>query len=253
MYLSCSVQTTLSTRIALDMSLRLLLLHMSLLLQVGNSQLIADIDVFPPPEPIVVGCLEQTVAICVVTAAEPAAINWRTGDLPYSAEERKIRHENGIVTTRSELRMIPKSGLNGIEVTCILQQDKRSDIQTERTLTIQNIHFAPEMVDIHELRSGDDSLQFSCHSEANPPAEYTWKRGDQVIASGMSTVILPREAESGLYKCEAKNYLGVNGGNLQIMRIVNKEKQSDSTMEVSLAWIIILGAIIFFFSRYFFG
>ncbi|CAJ0946806.1 unnamed protein product [Ranitomeya imitator] len=109
--------------------------------------------------------------------------------------------------------MIPKSKLNGIKVTCILQQ-------TERTLTIQNIHFAPEMVDIHELRSGDDSLQFSCHSEANPPAEYTWKRGDQVIASGMSTVILPREAESGLYKCEAKNYLGVKTGNLQIMRIV---------------------------------
>ncbi|XP_073433241.1 nectin-3-like protein [Dendrobates tinctorius] len=231
------------------MSLRLLLLHVSLLRQVGICLLTADIDVIPPPEPIVVGCLEQTVAICIVTADEPAAINWRTGGLPYSTQERVIRHENGIVTTRSELRMIPKSRLNGIEVTCILQQHERCDIQNARTLTIQNILFPPEMVDIHELTSGDDSLQFSCHSEANPPAEYTWKKGDEDIVSRMSTVILPREAESGLYKCEAKNYLGVNTGNLQIME---KQKQSDSTMEVLLALTIILGFIILLFLCYFF-
>ncbi|XP_073526956.1 nectin 1a-like [Phyllobates terribilis] len=231
------------------MSLLLILLLVSLLLQVGKCQMIPDIDVIPPSEPIVVGCLEQTVAICIVTAAEPAAISWRTGDLPYSAEESSVRHENGTVTTRSELRMIPESRLNGIRVTCILQQNETSDIQTERTLTIQNIHFAPQMMDIYELRTGgDDSLQFSCHSEANPPAEYTWKRGDQVIAS---TANLPREAEPGLYKCEARNYLGVNTGSLQIVRIVKNQKQSDSTMEDSLAWTIILGVIVLFFSCHF--
>ncbi|KAM4046412.1 nectin-3-like protein isoform 2-T2 [Anomaloglossus baeobatrachus] len=223
------------------MSLLLQLLCVALFLHVRHCQVIEDVHVIPPPEPILVGRLEQTVAICIVRADEPAAIKWRTRDLPYKVEEKNIRHESGIFITWSELKMIPERRLHGMEVTCAVQQH-------EGTLTVQNIHFAPEMVNIDVLENADESLQLSCHSEANPPAEYIWKRGDQVIKSGVPSVTLPKEAEPGLYKCEAKNYLGVNAANLQIV----ERKQHRSTMKDSLSWTIILGVTVLFFSRYFF-
>ncbi|KAG9464793.1 hypothetical protein GDO78_019375 [Eleutherodactylus coqui] len=105
-------------------------------------QVFPIIHVVPELDPVMVGCLEETVGICIARAAKPpAAIDWRTGDLAYSVEESETRHENGTVTTQSVLKMIPEWKINGINVTCIvLQEDAMSDIQTERTVTIRNIH-----------------------------------------------------------------------------------------------------------------
>ncbi|XP_044143395.1 nectin-3-like protein [Bufo gargarizans] len=191
-----------------------ILLCVSLIMHVGYCQGFPDIWVFPSQGPVVVGCLEQTVATCIVAAAKQnVTIAWRTDDLPHSVEETETRHDNGTATTRSELKMIPKWKMYRMNVKCIVVLDGM--FKDERTFTMQNIHFAPHMVIIEDFSHGDASLHFLCHCEANPPAEYSWRRGDQVIASS-SSIILPRDAEPAVYTCEVKNYLGVTTKNLKI-------------------------------------
>ncbi|XP_075707361.1 nectin-1-like [Rhinoderma darwinii] len=173
-------------------------------------QVFPDIHVFSAPDPVVGGCLEKTVATCIAGAAKPpAAISWRTGDLPFVVEENVTRHKNGTVTIKSGLKMTPERKINGHKITCVILQDYGlSDVLTKRTITLQNIHFPPQMVSIEVFRNADGSLRILCESEANPPAEYTWKSGPTPYAneqkrvkssSEKSQIFIPPASQSGLH------------------------------------------------------
>ncbi|KAG8543533.1 hypothetical protein GDO81_024401 [Engystomops pustulosus] len=117
------------------------LLRVSLLLQVVSCQGLLHIHVAPAPGQVIAGCLEETVATCVVRGAgPPVEISWRTGGLPYTAELQTTQ-ENGTMTIRSELKMIPNNGIYGLRVTCVIVQNLGvNEEQFEKTIALQNIH-----------------------------------------------------------------------------------------------------------------
>ncbi|XP_073722528.1 B-cell receptor CD22 isoform X2 [Misgurnus anguillicaudatus] len=76
-----------------------------------------------------------------------------------------------------------------------------------------NVIYAPDKPVISVNPSGEikegDSVNLTCSSDANPPAEISWFKGETSVASGQTYIISKiRSDHSGEYKCKSINELG---------------------------------------------
>nr|XP_055060044.1 B-cell receptor CD22-like [Misgurnus anguillicaudatus] len=76
-----------------------------------------------------------------------------------------------------------------------------------------NVIYAPDNPVISVNPSGEikegDSVNLTCSSDANPPAEINWFKGETSVASGQTYIISKiRSDHSGEYKCKSINELG---------------------------------------------
>ncbi|XP_069616725.1 nectin-1-like isoform X2 [Ranitomeya imitator] len=161
------------------------------------------------------------VAECLVSSAKPAAeIQWITNGINYSSEEDSITHANGTMSKRSQLYMTTTPDLFGRQIFCLVYQPKipfdfQDNITTNVNLT--NILFPPQTVHIEVFKNDQEVQHLLCKSDANPRAEFTWKRSDnqksEAFLSASSAVLnFNGTPDAGSYICEASNTLGVNKG-----------------------------------------
>ncbi|KAK2817449.1 hypothetical protein Q5P01_025640 [Channa striata] len=95
--------------------------------------------------------------------------------------------------------------------------------QINSTLLSINVQYSPRFPSVSVSPSAEimegSSVNLSCHSDANPPANYTWykENEDSPKASGnIFTITDFRPEHSGNYYCEAKNNVGRHNNTLQL-------------------------------------
>ncbi|KAM4047916.1 nectin-3-like protein isoform 3-T4 [Anomaloglossus baeobatrachus] len=166
---------------------------------------------------IITPCV-NLVAECLAISAKPAAeIQWITNGINFTSNEDSIVQSNGTMNKRSQLFMTSTSALFGHQVLCLVYQPE-IPVQYQENITVNvtltNIQFPPQMVQIEVLKNDQEVRQLYCKSEANPRAEYIWKRKNKQkgedLLPGASAVL--NATDDGLYICEATNALGKNRG-----------------------------------------
>ncbi|XP_073433245.1 nectin-1-like isoform X2 [Dendrobates tinctorius] len=160
------------------------------------------------------------VAECLVSLAKPAAeIQWITNGIHYTSEEDSITHSNGMMSKMSRLYMTTTPDLFGRQIFCLVYQPRipfnfQDNITTNVSLT--NIQFPPQMVHIEVFKNDQEVQHLLCKSDANPRAEFIWKRSDNRSEDFLSvpSAVLNFSAMpgDGMYICEASNALGINRG-----------------------------------------
>ncbi|MEE6467649.1 hypothetical protein FKM82_008004 [Ascaphus truei] len=171
------------------------------------------IAVVPAADPVVSGLLHGTMGVCIAGAAKPAAnITWIVKGFSYNSEETTTPHDNGTVTTQSQLTMVPFRSLNGHEVACSVSQPYLA-FKENRTFTIRNIHYAPYSVHVKLYTSDDGSAQLLCDADSNPPVtDFIWRRVNESVPDSIEELgtgpLFPASYASGLYLCEARNIIG---------------------------------------------
>uniref|UniRef100_A0A3B5A3Q0 Poliovirus receptor-related protein 2-like n=1 Tax=Stegastes partitus TaxID=144197 RepID=A0A3B5A3Q0_9TELE len=159
-----------------------------------------------------VGNDEVSLATCTAAGSRPPAeVRWITGTL---AEELRTttnstQHNNGTTTTFSSLVGVPTTRINKQSVQCVITSAALSK-EESLPFTIQ-VHFPPAEVDIVKTSHG----LFECKTEANPPANFSWKRSGQslsqssVRADGANLHFLKLTSDlSDFYECQASNQYG---------------------------------------------
>ncbi|XP_053311488.1 nectin-1-like isoform X2 [Spea bombifrons] len=191
-------------------------------------QVSPEVYVEPSAEPVVAGCLPKTMGLCIVKATKPAAnITWNVGSFQYHTEENTTLHDNGTVTTTSQLKIPPSRELFGYNVSCLVFWPNDEAMKQNTTFTIKNIYYGPSKVEAELTPTANGDLQLSCESDSNPPASnFTWTKGDAASSEFLArskVLTLSSDASSGLYVCEATNPLDSKLGYVYIY----KEKGSN--------------------------
>ncbi|XP_044074056.1 nectin-1 [Siniperca chuatsi] len=164
----------------------------------------------------------EEVSLVTCTAAgskPPAEVRWITGTLAEKvrALTNSTKHDNGTTTTVSSLLGVPTREINQHLVQCVISS---AALLKEEILpfTIQ-VYFPPIEVNISERSKG----LFECMTEANPNADFTWSRSDQlwpqsdVRVEGAKLQFLSMTSDlNGLYQCEASNLYGRKCGHLYV-------------------------------------
>ncbi|XP_040004727.1 nectin-3-like protein [Xiphias gladius] len=192
----------------------------------GNYKTEIPLNVLVPPVTHVednlpiLGDDEVSLATCTAASSRPPAeVRWLTGTLAdkVRATTSSIQHANGTTTTVSSLLGVPSREINHHLVQCVFTSPALSKEETV-PFTIQ-VYFSPMEVNIGERSK--DSLQ--CVTEANPKANFTWRRSGQswpqsaVRVEGSTLQFLSMSSDlNGLYQCEASNLYGKDHGYLYV-------------------------------------
>ncbi|KAM8749564.1 nectin-1-like isoform 2-T4 [Acanthopagrus schlegelii] len=177
---------------------------------------VSSLEAIPP----VLGDKEVSLVTCTAAASKPPAeVRWLTGDLAgkLRATTSSTEHGNGTTTTISSLFGIPSREINHQVAQCVITNAALGSTQT-LPFTIQ-VHFPPTDVIISERTSNS----FECVTEANPDANFTWKRSDNswpqsaVRVEGATLQILSMTSHlNGFYQCEASNPYGTKRSHLYL-------------------------------------
>ncbi|XP_069800686.1 nectin-3-like protein isoform X2 [Dendropsophus ebraccatus] len=210
-------------------------------------------DVRTPCRNMVVECLASL-------AKPPAEIQWITHGINYTSIEDNITHSNGTVSTRSQLYMMTTPEIYRREIFCLAYQPK-IPFQHQRNITINvtltNIQFPPQTVQIEVLKNDEEALQLLCKSKANPSPNYQWRREDTVKETkatpsdptAITSATLNITSEDGVYICETSNSLGVNRGYIYLY----KSKSSPHChfgLLISFSIILIIMVAVLLFTLY---
>ncbi|KAM4795593.1 uncharacterized protein WCC33_000651 [Rhinophrynus dorsalis] len=216
-------------------------------------QIVVHPEVIVHLVPVLSDTAYHIVAECVAYAAKPAAnITWDTGGINYTSNEITAQHDNGTITTTSQLWMVPSINLTGQEAACIVfQPNQRSPLQSN--FTIRNIHYAPQVVYIRVHTDPVGSSRLECQATAIPPVSYTWKRDNDSLPAGLIEVTSGNlsfsSADSrinGLYVCEASNIIGMNSESVYIYTYTGS-CYGVSLIAVLVVLIIIQSILVFYF------
>ncbi|XP_018104453.1 nectin-1 [Xenopus laevis] len=179
-----------------------------------------------PTEPVLSGPSPVPIAVCHAWAAKPAVnITWIFSGAQYILEENSTNHKNGTVSTHSQLITVPLPGHNGGNITCVVSQSNGAMENWSRTLTIQNIYYAPE-VKARVIEKDDGSIQLSCKANSNPPAtEFLWKRDERDLPDGGAAELgaarlLNADTWKGYYVCVAGNEIGHSSGYIYVQTVI---------------------------------
>ncbi|XP_068126905.1 nectin-1-like isoform X2 [Hyperolius riggenbachi] len=218
----------------------------------------ADPHVDPSPVPVLLKMPYETVAICVADACKPAvSISWRTEGLRYNTSEVVVQHDNKTVTTQSQLRMVPGPAINRHNVTCIVSQNTgTSAVQTERRMTIQNIHYPP-VVRVESRTFDNGTVQFICVEDANPPAtNFMWRRKQNFSSKAAvqlrsGRIICGENYTSGLYICKVTNQIGSAEGYLYYYTAPESCGCLHAWLWLFLILLVMSGVIIYLFYQHY--
>ncbi|XP_018533805.1 nectin-1 isoform X2 [Lates calcarifer] len=192
----------------------------------GNHETKIPLNLLVPPvtslshNHAVLGNEEVSLATCTAAGSRPPAeVRWLTGTLAEKvrATDSSTQHSNGTTTTVSSLFGVPTKEINQHVVQCVVTNPALSKEET-MSFTIQ-VYFSPMGVYIGE-KSKDS---FRCVTEANPSANFTWRRPGHsfpqpgVRVEGATLQFLSMSSDlNGLYQCEASNLYGKDSGYLYV-------------------------------------
>ncbi|GAA6230777.1 nectin-1-like isoform X1 [Lates japonicus] len=193
----------------------------------GNHETKIPLNLLVPPvtsishnHPVMLGNEEVSLATCTAAGSRPPAeVRWLTGTLAEKvrATDSSTHHTNGTTTTVSSLFGVPTKEINQHAVQCVVTNPALSKEET-MSFTIQ-VYFSPTGVNIGE-KSKDS---FQCVTEANPSANFTWRRPGHsfpqpgVRVEGATLQFLSMSSDvNGLYQCEASNLYGKDSGYLYV-------------------------------------
>ncbi|XP_063298216.1 nectin-1-like [Pelobates fuscus] len=179
------------------------------------------------------------VAECTAMAAKPAGeIKWITSETHATSNITTYQHENGTVTTKSQLSMVPSPGLYGQKATCVVSQ-ANIELPEEKNFVFDNIQYPPQDVNITVHRNAaEGKLELKCLADANPPVSYTWKRDNGEISDGtihqfQSLMVSDTDIhQPELYICETRNIVGSQSGIAYLYK-------TDSACQVPLVFLVI--------------
>ncbi|XP_061637284.1 nectin-3-like protein isoform X2 [Phyllopteryx taeniolatus] len=199
----------------------------------GNAQASTYVNVLVEPKvyvsagpaALLEGESESLVATCIAERGRPAAeVSWET-ELRGREETQSHDEPDGTASVHVRYMWEPHSSAQGKTLTCVVRHPA---LQTEfRIPYTLNIQFAP-MVFIKggekNWYAGQTDVTIICGAQANPPVrEYTWVRLDGQMPENVNIVTnrfaftRPLELnDSGVYRCEATNDVGVRSHDLSI-------------------------------------
>ncbi|XP_039861501.1 nectin-2-like isoform X1 [Simochromis diagramma] len=163
---------------------------------------------------------EVLFATCTAAGSKPPAeVRWLTGALGDKVRmtTNSTQYDNDTTTTVSSLFGVPMSEINGHQVQCVISSDAMSKEET-LPFSIQ-IYFPPTEVNIRAISENS----FECVTEANPSANFTWRRSAQSFLQSAVKVdcaklqLLSLTSDlNGLYQCEASNAYGSKHGQIYV-------------------------------------
>ncbi|XP_058271125.1 nectin-3-like protein isoform X4 [Hemibagrus wyckioides] len=194
-----------------------------------------------------------TVATCIAERARPPATVFWESDL-YGTSEVHIQDDsNGTTTTQVHYTWEPTRHAQGDTLTCVV---KHPALPSEfRMPYIINVQFAPDILLLGydgDWYVGRENVQLKCQVKANPPAHhFQWIRLDGEMPDGVRVVndsltfLRPLQRnDSGVYRCEVGNNIGLRTRDLRIRIQEMSQKQMTSSMAVAGA---VMGAVLALF------
>ncbi|XP_062867838.1 nectin-3-like protein [Trichomycterus rosablanca] len=199
----------------------------------GNAQASTTLSVLVEPKvyvsagstPLLDGGNLTTVATCIAERARPPAeVSWQT-DLYGKPETHMQEEANGTTTTQVHYTWQPVRHAQGHILTCVVKHPAlQSEFRIPYTI---NVQFAPDIQLLGydgDWYVGRENVQLKCQARSNPPAHhFRWIRLDGEMPSGVQalnntlTFLRPLQRnDSGVYRCEVGNDMGVRTRDLQI-------------------------------------
>ncbi|XP_019722829.1 nectin-3-like protein [Hippocampus comes] len=199
----------------------------------GNDQASTDVNVLVEPKvyvsagpaALLEGEGESLVATCIAERGLPAAtVSWET-ELSGRVETQRREEADGTASVSVRYLWKPRGDAQGKNLTCVVRHPTlETDFRKDHTL---NVHFAPTVLIKGEKKNwyaGQADVTLICDAQANPPVrEYTWARWVGHMPDGVSAVsnrfAFTRPLtlnDSGVYRCEATNDMGVRSYDLSL-------------------------------------
>ncbi|KAM9451591.1 nectin-3-like protein isoform 2-T2 [Clarias gariepinus] len=227
----------------------------------GNTQASTTLSVLVEPKvyisagsaALLDGGNTTTVATCIAERARPPAeVSWES--TLYGTSEKHVQDDgNGTTTTQVHYTWEPTRHAQGHTLTCVVRHPALSS--EFRMPYVINVQFAPDI-----LLSGYDgdwyvgreNVQLKCQVKANPPAHhFRWIRLDGEMPAGVEVVnnsltfLRPLQRnDTGVYRCEVENNIGVRTRDLTIRIQEMSQKQMTSSMAVAGA---VMGVVLSLF------
>ncbi|XP_052444104.1 nectin-3-like protein isoform X2 [Carassius gibelio] len=227
----------------------------------GNTQASTTVSVIVEPKvyvsagssALIDGGNETTVATCIAERARPPAdVSWETN--LYGTSEAHMQDDvNGTTTTQVHYTWQPSRHAQGHTITCVV---KHPALQSDfRIPYIINVQFAPDILVLGydgDWYVGRENVQLKCRAKANPPAQhFRWIRLDGEMPDGVEVVnnslgfMRPlQKNDSGVYRCEVGNDIGLGSRDIRIRVQDMSQKQMTSSMAIAGA---VMGAVLALF------
>ncbi|XP_066518553.1 nectin-3-like protein [Hoplias malabaricus] len=199
----------------------------------GNTQASTFMDIMVEPKvyvsagsaSLVDGDTERLVATCTAERARPKAKVFWESELYGRSEEINHDEPNGTITTQVHYFWMPTKHALGHTLTCVVRHPALA--MEFRIPYVLDIHFAPDvLVEAQDnvWYVGQENARLDCSANANPlPYFFLWTRVDMQMPPGAQTAngslvfTRPlRRNDSGTYRCEVQNNVGLRFRDIQI-------------------------------------
>ncbi|XP_017578591.1 nectin-3-like protein isoform X2 [Pygocentrus nattereri] len=199
----------------------------------GNTQASTVMDVLVEPKvymsasssPLVDGDVDSVVATCTAERARPPAEILWVSDLSGRSEEIVQVEPDGATTTHVHYIWSPSSRALGHTLTCVVRHPAL-DMEF-RAPYVLNVQFAPDVMVVGQDEVwyvGQENARLDCRANANPlPHLFLWTRVDMQMPAGVQTangsLVFTRPLQrndSGTYRCEVQNDVGLRSQDVQI-------------------------------------
>ncbi|XP_030633908.1 nectin-3-like protein [Chanos chanos] len=201
----------------------------------GNTQVSVTVDVMVEPKvyvtrgemPLLDGGAEVVVATCAAERARPPAeVFWESEHLLGNVEKHKRDEPNSTTTTFARLTWAPTRLAQGLVVTCVVRHPA---LPTELHIPyVLDVQYAPDVMVVGNDMNwylGYERGKLDCRTNANPPVHrFIWTRMDGPMPEGVEQVngslLFNRPLrlnDSGVYKCEAQNDVGLRSDDISIV------------------------------------
>ncbi|XP_057217169.1 nectin-3-like protein isoform X2 [Triplophysa rosa] len=227
----------------------------------GNTQASMTISVLVEPKvyisagssALIDGGNETTVATCIAERGRPPAdVSWET-DLYGTPKAHMQDDANGTTTTQVHYTWQPSRHAQGHTLTCVVKHPAlQNDFRIPYTV---NVQFAPDIQVLGydgNWYVGRENVQLQCQAKANPPAQhFRWIRldGDMPEGAGVlnNSLVFTKplqKNDSGVYRCEVANDIGLQSRDIRIRIQEMSQKQMTSSMAIAGA---VMGAVLALF------
>ncbi|XP_028840485.1 nectin-3-like protein isoform X3 [Denticeps clupeoides] len=227
----------------------------------GNTQASTTVSVLVEPKvyvsagssALIDGANKTTVATCIAERARPpAVVSWES-DLFGTSEAHLQDESDGTTTSQVHYTWQPNRHSQGHTITCVVHHPA---MQSDFRIPFQlNVQFAPDILVVGYDSNwfvGRENVELKCKAKANPSAHhFRWMRLDGEMPQGVEVVnnslVFARPLQrndSGVYRCEVGNDIGLRSRDLRIRVHEMSQEQRTSTMAMAGA---IMGAILALF------
>ncbi|KAI5098749.1 nectin-3-like protein precursor, partial [Silurus meridionalis] len=199
----------------------------------GNSQASAVVDIMVEPKvyvlagsvPLVDGNVEGVVATCMAERARPPADVFWEAELDGRSEQIMQAEADGTTSTQVNYIWAPSSHALNHALTCVVRHPALAmDLRIPYVL---NIQFPPDVMVVGQndvWYVGQENAKLDCRANANPPPHhFFWTRLNMPMPAGVKTINSSlvfthplQKNDSGTYRCEVQNEVGLHSQEVHI-------------------------------------